>query len=266
MNTLLARSGLASVVLSLTACATTGSAPSSQATSASASSPTASKDPIEGVNRKIFAFNEKLDQYALKPLAQGYKKIVPQPVRNGVDNFFGNIGDAWSAVNHLLQGHVATSAEMGMRFASNTVFGLGGILDPATQLGMERHSTDFGITLGHWGFGPGPYLVLPILGPSDLRDTAALPLNYAAGTSAWIHGPQTLTDLTVLNVVSTRAGFLSAGNVLDDIALDKYGFLRDAYLARRRNLVFDGNPPDEPDPADTAEPPAAPASAASASQ
>ena len=129
-------------------------------------------DPLEGLNRGIFAFNEAVDRALLKPLAIAYKTALPSPVRTGVDNVFGNVGDAWSAVNHLLQGKVKTSLEMTVRVTTNTVFGIGGLFDLASDAGLERQSEDFGQTLGKWGLGPGPYLVLPFYGASSLRDAA----------------------------------------------------------------------------------------------
>ena len=130
-------------------------------------------DPWESWNRKVFSFNEKLDANVLKPVATAYSEIVPSPIRTGIDNFFGNIGDAWSAVNLLMQGRPADAGSDLMRFSINTVFGLGGFIDWAEPLGLERHDEDLGQTLGKWGVGPGPYLVLPLLGPSTLRDVSA---------------------------------------------------------------------------------------------
>lgn len=202
-------------------------------------------DPWEGYNRAMFGFNESVDEAVLKPVAQGYRKVVPELVRTGVDNVFGNIGDVWSAVNHLLQGKIMSAGAMSLRVASNTVFGLGGLLDPATEMGLERQSEDLGQTLGRWGVAPGPYVVLPLLGPSTLRDALATPVDKMAGPSALVDETSTALGITALQVVSTRAGLLSASSMLDSIALDKYTFLRDAYLARRRNQVYDGNPPED---------------------
>jgi len=229
------------------------------------------KDPFEGFNRSVTSFNDKLDDWALKPLAEGYRKVVPELVRIGVSNVLGNIDDAWSAVNQALQGKGEAAASMTMRVITNTFFGFGGLLDWATPMGMERQSEDFGQTLGVWGMPSGPYLVLPLLGPSTVRDTAALPLDKSVGATSLVQSTTDVLSVLVLQVVSTRAGLLGATNMLDDIALDKYTFLRDVYLSRRLNQVYDGNPPEEPEaemePAgDSAEPmtmPAAePASAA----
>lgn len=215
--------------------------------------PASPKDPFESFNRGVYAFNDAIDQAALKPLAEGYRQIVPALVRTGVENFFGNLGDVWSTVNHLLQGKVVGASRMTLRVATNTVFGLGGVLDPATEFGLERQSEDLGQTLGRWGVPPGPYLMLPLLGPSTVRDAAATPVDKAAGPSAYINDTGAVLGLTGLQLVSTRAGLLGAGKLLDDVALDRYGFLRDAYLARRRNQVYDGNPPDEPEEPDPAD-------------
>jgi phospholipid-binding lipoprotein MlaA len=190
----------------------------------------------------------------LKPVAEGYRAVVPELARTGVNNFFGNIGDIWSAVNNLLQGKGQAAATMVFRVGTNTLFGIGGLFDVASDLGMERQSEDFGQTLGRWGFGAGPYLVLPLLGPSSLRDTAALPLDFSVGVGAYSDDRRTINSLTALQLVNTRANLLSAGKVLDDIALDKYVFIRDAYLSRRRSQVYDGDPPPLPEDKDDAPP------------
>jgi phospholipid-binding lipoprotein MlaA len=211
-------------------------------------------DPLEAFNRAVFSFNDGLDTVLLKPLAQGYQTLVPELARTGVSNFFGNIGDAWSAVNQLLQGKAEAAATMAFRVGTNTLFGIGGLFDVASDLGMERQSEDFGQTLGRWGLPAGPYLVLPLLGSSSLRDTAALPLDQAAGVSSLSSDNRTVAGLAALQLVNTRANLLGASKVLDDIALDKYGFVRDAYLSRRRNQVYDGDPPPLPQDKDDAPP------------
>ncbi|MCE2690315.1 MAG: VacJ family lipoprotein [Rubrivivax sp.] len=204
-------------------------------------------DPLEGLNRGVFAFNEAVDRAVLKPLATAYREVLPSPVRTGVDNVFGNVGDAWSAMNHLLQGKVKSALEMTVRVTTNTVFGLGGLFDLASDAGLERHPEDFGQTLGKWGFGPGPYLVLPFYGASSLRDAAGLPLDRQASLPGIVHDETYRWSLTTLELVHARAGLLSATNLLEQVAFDKYSFVRDSYLARRRSLVFDGNPPEEPE-------------------
>jgi phospholipid-binding lipoprotein MlaA len=206
------------------------------------------RDPFEGFNRSVFAFNESVDKAVLKPVATGYEKVVPQFVRERVDSFFGNLGDAWSAVNLLLQAKPVPALETGMRFAFNSTLGLGGLFDIAGDAGMERRTEDFGQTLGRWGVGSGPYLVLPILGPSTVRDTGALAGDFQAAPAAWFQERRDQVGVSVLQVISTRARLLSATRQIDDIALDKYLLIRDGFLVRRRNQVYDGNPPEEPEP------------------
>ena len=213
-------------------------------------------DPFEGFNRGVFAFNEGVDRALLKPLAMAYKSAVPGPVRTGVDNVFGNVGDAWSAVNHLLQGRIKSALEMTVRVTTNTVFGIGGLFDLASDAGLERQTEDFGQTLGKWGLGPGPYLVLPFYGASSLRDAVGLPLDRKASLPGVVHDGSHRWGLTTLELVHNRSDLLSATNLLEQVALDKYSFVRDSYLARRRNQVFDGNPPEEPE---EEEPPLTPA-------
>jgi len=204
-------------------------------------------DPFEGFNRGVFAFNEVVDQALLKPLAVAYKTAVPSPVRTGVDNVFGNVGDAWSAVNHLLQGKVKPALEMTVRVTTNSVFGLGGLFDLASDAGLERQTEDLGQTLGKWGLGAGPYLVLPFYGASSLRDAVALPLDRKAALPGLVQDGSYRWGLTTLELVHGRADLLLATSLLEQVALDKYSFVRDSYLARRRNQVFDGNPPEEPE-------------------
>lgn len=222
-------------------------------------------DPWENFNRKVYAFNEGLDEALLRPLAEAYRDVVPELVRTGVDNFFGNVYDAWSAVNQLLQGKLEDSLVMGTRVATNTLFGLGGLLDPATEMRLTRRSEDFGQTLGHWGVPNGPFLMLPLFGPSTIRDATGLWVDRQVSpaqlsdseTKRWVIGG--------MEVVNVRTKLLQTLRLLDDVALDKYAFVRDAYLARRRDAVFDGAPPfedlgdgweDEP-PAAAPAPPAA---------
>jgi phospholipid-binding lipoprotein MlaA len=217
-------------------------------------------DPFEPANRAIFGFNEAIDGAVLKPVAQGYQKAVPELVRMGVTNFFGNFGDGWSAINNLLQGKVEQSATMVMRVAANTLFGIGGIFDVASDLGMERSTEDFGQTLGRWGMPAGPYIVWPLLGPSTARDTLGRPLDLAWSTSLAINDTGVNAGLAALQLVDVRANLLSASGVIDGLAFDKYTFIRDAYIARRRNLVYDGNPPELPEDKEPAEPAPAPSS------
>lgn len=206
------------------------------------------KDPYEPFNRKVFAFNDTLDTYALKPAATAYTKVVPSPIRTGVHNFFGNFSDAWSAVNQLLQGKPADAGSMTLRVLTNTTIGIGGLFDPATSLGLERKSEDLGQTLGVWGLEPGPYLVLPLFGSSDIRDAVALPADTYV-SPALLVAPKYWKEVAVdaVGVIDTRAGLLGASQMLDELAFDRYTFMRDAYITRRRSLVYDGNPPELPD-------------------
>jgi len=225
-------------------------------------------DPFEAWNRKVFSFNQDIDEAVLKPVATAYAEVVPEVVRQGVGNFYANLADAWSAVNNLLQGKPVTAFAVAFRFGVNTVFGFGGVLDLASEMGIDRSYEDFGQTLGVWGFDTGPYLVWPLLGPSTVRDSFALPLNYLASPMA-LFNLDLLGQFGVwtLNLVNTRAGLLGATSLLDTIALDKYSFVRDAYLQRRRSQVYDGEEPPLPDPSkeDEADAPA-PAAPAPARQ
>lgn len=211
-------------------------------------------DPWEAWNRKVFAFNETVDEAVLKPAAKVYRDLVPQLVRTGVSNFFGNIGDVWSTANHFLQGKVGTGLEMGMRVLSNTLFGLGGLLDPATEMRLPRRSEDFGQTLGVWGLPAGPYVVLPLLGPSSLRDAAGVPLDRYAGAPSFYIDVNTYA-VAALQLVNIRADLLATTKLLDDVSLDKYSFVRDGYLARRLDQVYDGAPPLEKFEDEGADPP-----------
>ena len=213
-------------------------------------------DPWENWNRKVFAFNEGLDEKILKPVATGYAKVVPQFVRRSVDNFYANAADAWSAVNNVLQGKPEPAFQDVVRFTTNTVFGFLGVLDVASEFGLDHHYEDFGQTLGRWGFGAGAYVVWPLFGPSTVRDSIALPLDRSASPALLINNGALQGGITMLQIINTRANLLGATRVIDDIALDKYTFVRDAYLQRRRSLTFDGDAPDAPAdaPADTAAP------------
>lgn len=215
---------------------------------ASRAGPANPRDPWESWNRKVFDFNEALDENVLKPVATAYVSVVPRLVRQGVENFFNNFSDAWSAVNNLLQGKLERAFTDVVRVTTNTVFGLGGVLDIASEAGIEHTYEDFGQTLGRWGFGPGPYVVWPLFGPSNVRESFALPLDRGVSPALAIRDSGVQWGLSGLQVVSVRAGLLGASKVLDDAGLDKYSFIRDAYLQRRRSLVYDGDPPDEPEP------------------
>lgn len=204
------------------------------------------RDPWESWNRGVFGFNDALDAAVVKPVAKGYVAVTPSWMRKGVGNFFNNLGDVWSAVNNALQGRAKDTGDSVGRVMLNSTIGLLGLVDVASDLGVERHSANFGLTLGRWGMGPGPYVVLPLWGPSTLRDTAGLPVDmYASPLAAAVPDPPSRNGFIVLDAVDTRARLLGAVDVLDGAALDKYSFVRDAYLQRRRNQVYDGNPPEE---------------------
>lgn len=197
-------------------------------------------DPLEGLNRTIFTVNDKLDQYALKPVAKGYVFITPQPVRDSVTNFFSNIGDVYIAANNLLQLKITDGVEDIMRIVINTVFGVGGLFDVATLAKLPKHDNDLGLTLGHYGVPTGPYLVLPLFGPSTLRDAVGSIGNYYVNPLSYIHPDGLSWALYGVNVINTRANLLSASDVLEGAALDKYSFVRNAYLQRRQYLLSDG--------------------------
>jgi phospholipid-binding lipoprotein MlaA len=192
------------------------------------------RDPFEPFNRGVSEFNENVDAVILKPSATFYREKVPPLVRTGVSNFFNNLGDAWSAVNSALQLKLGNAAENWMRFSFNTVFGFAGVLDIASEMNIERHREDFGQTLGQWGMPAGPYIVLPLLGPSTLRDTVALPVDWQGDPLAHFKPEVTRDGLYVLRVVDVRSNLLRASDVLEGAALDRYSFLRDSYLQRRR--------------------------------
>lgn len=203
-------------------------------------------DPLEPFNRSMYQFNDALDRGVLKPVATAYREVTPELVRKGVGNFFANLQDAWSFVNNLLQFKGQAAAESLMRFNVNTFLGLAGVLDIASEMGIERRTEDFGQTLGHWGVGPGPYIVLPVLGPSTLRDTVAMPVDVRGDAVSHVEDVSVRNSLWALRAVDNREGLLRASDMLEEAALDRYSFLRDAYLQRRRNDVYDGDPPQEP--------------------
>lgn len=220
-----AKLGVLTVVVALGGCASAG-----------AKDP---HDPFESFNRTMFNFNDKLDQVALKPAATVYKDVLPSFVQTGVGNFFGNIGDIWSTVNSLLQGKLENGFNGVMRVAVNTVLGLGGVLDISSEAGLTRHQEDFGQTLGYWGVPPGPYVVLPLFGSSTVRDTAGLPLDIYGNIWTYKRPVAWRNVGAAVRVVDQRASLLDASNLLEDVALDKYQFVRDAYLQRRASQIND---------------------------
>jgi len=208
------------------------------------------RDPWESMNRSVFSFNDKLDRIVLKPVATVYRDVVPSFARKGVHNFFGNLSDVWSAVNNALAGRKQETGDSISRVFVNTTLGVLGLFDVATDLKIERHKADFGTTLARWGVKPGPYVVLPLLGPATLREVAALPVDYRANLTNQFSEAATRDTLTLLNLVDTRATYLGASKAVEGAALDSYSFIRDVYLQRQRYLQYDGNPPDEQQPAD----------------
>ena len=202
-----------------------------------------SRDPWEGFNRKSFAFNEKLDEVVLKPVATGYTKIVPGFAREGVNNFFDNLEDIGTTLNNFLQGKPKEGASDLGRFVVNSVLGVFGLWDVATPMGLEKHYEDFGQTLGVWGVQSGPYFVIPFLGPSTARDAPARVVDPSWYYASVLDNNTLYWSIWGLDKVRIRANLFQAEGVLQEAALDKYSFIRDAWLQRRRNMVYDGSPP-----------------------
>lgn len=202
-------------------------------------------DPLEPLNRTVYKFNDTVDKAVLKPVAKGYKAAVPVPVRTGVGNFFSNLNDVVVTANDLLQFKLGQAASDFSRIIVNTTFGVLGIFDVASKWGLEKHNEDFGQTLGRWGIGPGPYLVLPLLGPSDFRDTIGIVADSHVDPVWNTSDVATRNSLVGLDAVDTRARLLDTESILEEAAIDRYAFIRDAYLQRRQSLVYDGRPPRE---------------------
>lgn len=194
-------------------------------------------DPFESYNRTMFTINDKIDQIALKPIAKGYVYVTPQPVRDSVTNFFGNIGDIYTAANNLVQLKIADGVSDIMRVVMNSIFGVAGLFDVASVAGLPKHTQDFGLTLGHYGVPAGPYVVLPLLGPSTVRDTAGTVVDYFGSVTSYVEPAWFRTTLFGVQLINTRANLLGAGDVLSGAALDKYSFVRNAYLQRRQYLL-----------------------------
>jgi len=202
------------------------------------------RDPLEPMNRAIHGFNEGFDRMLLKPVAQAYSTVLPSFAQTGVRNFFSNLDDVTVLANDILQFKLEQGSRDFMRLAVNSTFGLFGLLDVAGEMGLQKHNEDFGQTLGRWGVGAGPYLVLPFLGPNDFRDTAGFLVDTEYTDLVRNHGDvSTRNPVLVLRVVSRRADLLDAKRAIDAAALDEYEFTRDLYLERRKSLVHDGKPP-----------------------
>ena len=199
------------------------------------------RDPIEGLNRAVYKFNDGLDRVLFKPVAKGYRAVVPGPVDKGISNFFGNFEDVVTAVNGLLQFKFRQSGSDTMRVLINTTIGLLGFIDVASGIGFDKNEEDFGQTLGHWGVGQGPYLMLPLFGPSTLRDaTGKLVDAYYFDPMYHIDHVPTRNTLRAIEAVDNRADLLGATSVLEEAALDKYNFIKESYFQQRENAVNDG--------------------------
>ncbi len=197
------------------------------------------RDPFENFNRGVMRFNDEVDTAVLKPVATAYQETLPSPARKAVSNVFSNLGDVWSTANSLMQLKIPQAAEGLMRVSINTVFGLYGVLDIASEMGLERHREDFGQTLGYWGVPAGPYVVLPLLGPSTARDAGAFLVDRRADLLRELDPSSTRNSLFALRLVDIRASLLGTGRLLDEMALDRYTFVREAYLQRRRAEIFE---------------------------
>jgi phospholipid-binding lipoprotein MlaA len=197
------------------------------------------RDPFEKFNRAMFSFNDAVDRNALKPVATVYKDYTPGFLQTGVNNFFGNLSDLWSSANNFAQLKGRDGMNDFTRFAVNSTLGLVGVLDIATPAGLRKHNEDLGQTLGYWGVPSGPYLMLPILGPSTVRDAAALPGDFWGDPWDHVNDIPWRNSGIVLRAVDQRASVLDASNLLEDAALDRYEFIRDGYLQRRSSRVLD---------------------------
>jgi phospholipid-binding lipoprotein MlaA len=209
------------------------------------------RDPWEPMNRSVYQFNDAVDTIAIKPAAQLYVKVLPSMVRTGVSNFLGNLGDVWSMANSAMQLKGQATVEPFMRININTFIGLAGFLDVASEMGIEKRREDFGQTLGHWGVASGPYLVLPLFGPSTLRDAVAFPVDMQGNVTQRLNDEATRYSLLAVRLVDTRSGLLKTVDVIKAASLDPYSFVRDAYLQKRQNDIYDGNPPSRFDYSET---------------
>lgn len=224
----LSSSVCAAAILAASGCATTENNP---------------QDPFEGFNRAMFAVNEGLDKVAVKPVAQGYDAVTPLPVKVAVGNFFGNIWDTWTALNNLLQGKGGDALSDVGRVLVNSTIGIGGVFDVASEMGLTKHSEEFGQTLGKWGVPNGPYFYWPIIGPRTTRDTAGWLVDTTYDPVWRIDDVPLRNSLVALRYIDLRASVLPADKVIEEAAFDKYSYIRDAYLQNRRSEIFDGNPP-----------------------
>ena len=204
----------------------------------------ANKDPLEGLNRGIYKFNDTVDKAAIKPIAGAYKAVLPSPIRTGVNNFFANLGTVVTIVNDLLQFKFSQAVDDTGRFAINSTFCIAGLVDWASMDGIEERKEDFGQTLAYWGWKDSAYLVLPLLGPSTLRDTGGLVVDSAFfDPISYVESARDRNQLLLTKFIDTRASYLPGSDLLDEAALDPYAFMRDAYLQRRNSQIYDGNAP-----------------------
>jgi len=201
----------------------------------------ANKDPLEGLNRGIYKFNDTADKAVLKPIAGAYKAVIPSPVRSGVNNFFSNLNTFTTMINNLLQGKFSKAMDDAGRFVMNSTFGIAGLVDVASMDNVPKNNEDFGQTLGYWGVGNGAYIVLPLLGPSTLRDTGGFIVDTLAfDPITYVDDPRYRNELRMTKYIDKRSQYLPASDLLDEAALDPYAFMRDAYLQRRASQVADG--------------------------
>lgn len=201
----------------------------------------ANKDPLEGLNRGIYKFNDVADKAVFKPVAGAYKAVAPTPVQTGINNFFGNLRTFMTTINQVLQFKFNKAAESATRFVVNSTVGIAGFIDVASKTGIPQYKEDFGQTLGYWGVGNGAYLMLPIFGPSTIRDTGGLLVDSSfLDPIVYVDNVRVRNTLYGSLFISTRASYLPGSDLLDEAALDPYTFMRDAYLQRRENQVADG--------------------------
>lgn len=201
------------------------------------------RDPFEPVNRAVYSFNETVDKAVFKPVANAYQAVLPQFVRTSVSNFFGNLNDVLIALNNLLQGKFHAAVSDFGRISINSTLGVLGLFDVASEAGVQKNNEDFGQTLGWWGIGDGPFIMLPILGPSSGRDVVGRIGDFFTDPVTYIDPTRSRNQLRGTYAVNRRAELLDASTILETAALDPYEFMRDAYLQRRRNLIYDGAPP-----------------------
>ena len=203
------------------------------------------RDPLEPYNRAVFKFNDALDNAVLEPVATGYKDVTPQPVRTAVTNFFANLGDLWSVVNNALQLKGEGTYNSVVRFTTNTVFGLGGLIDIASDMDIERRKQDFGLTMAHYGMPAGAYIVWPLIGPSSVRDSVGFVVDWQGDPVGYVNDIGARNSIYALRVVNTRANLLGTTSLVEAAALDKYSFTRDAYLQLRQRAATPDEVEDE---------------------